>query len=65
MGSQSSYYGDSPVQRNATGSPAAVTGTVTTSAQCLQKRYLVRIHRTWCLFLILSMFYVPLDRPSR
>jgi hypothetical protein len=56
--SQSSYYGYSPVQRNVPGSPAAVTATAQTSRHqhpVFPKDYLVRIHRTCSLFLILSM----------
>jgi len=64
MGSQSSYDGDSPVQRNSTGPPATVTvlpNQVTTSTQCFQKGYLVRI---FALGPIPHLVYVPLDRPS-
>jgi len=68
MGSQSSYFGDSPVQRNATVFPApdTVTGQpvttqpVTTSAQCFQQGYFgAYLSR---LVPIPHLIYVPLDR---
>jgi len=75
MGSQSSYFGDYPVQRNATVFPApdTVTGQpvttqpvttqpVTTSAQCFQQGYFgAYLSR---LVPIPHLIYVPLDRLS-
>jgi len=51
MCSHSSYYGYSPFPTNVAGSPVSVA-----SARCFRNGYLVRIHRAWSLFPILSMF---------
>ena len=60
IGSQSSYYGDSPVQRNATGSPAPVTVTAQSSHQR-------RPMFSWCSFIALGPYsssYLCSPRPS-
>ena len=64
MGSQSSYYGDSTVQRNATGSPAMVTAQPSNRRRPVFPKRLFGAHLSR-LVSIPHLIYVPLDRPSR
>ena len=66
IGSQSSYSGDSPVQRNTTGSPAPATVTAQSSHHqrpMFSKRLFGAHYRA--LVPIPHLIYVPLDRLSR